>query len=422
MSDLAKVWDIPKAVCPAGSIGWEWDPFDHGRMHQTLARAQRTEPVFYAPSLGYWVVTRYADVQEILRAPDSFSASNANTPISPLPPQALDLLSRGGYALEGIQVNCDPPRHTRIRSFAAQAMNPKRLLALEADTRQLSREAIATLTDRDEADLLREMTYELPARVIFRLLGIPQKDAAQVKAWATDRLMLSFSRAQPEAQMRAAQNLLEFWHYVVALVEQRMDEPGDDFASDLLRLRDGDDERLTVNEINSATFGLLFAGHETTSSQSTNTVHALLSEPDLWSALVQDPALIPAAVEEGLRMYGAVANWRRVAVKDVTIGGLEIPAGSQIIVSFAAANRDPEIFPDPDRFRLDRANGRRHLTFGHGIHVCLGAPLARMEVKVMLEELTQTFPDMRLSEPGPMSFQPAFAFRAPTGLRVRPRG
>lgn len=422
MSDLAKVWDLPPAECPVGSIGHDWDPFDSLRMHEVLARARATEPVFYAPALDAWVVTRHADVLSILHDPSSYSASNANTPITPLPPEALSLLSEGGYALEGIQVNCDPPRHTRIRTHAAQAMNMRRLMALEPEVRSLARAAIDTMRGAAEVDLLRAMTWELPARVIFRLLDIPDADAARVKGWATDRLMLSFSRADASAQMTAARNLLEFWHYVVALVQARVDKPGDDLISALLELRAGDDSRLTMNEINSAAFGLLFAGHETTTSQSTSTVHALLSEPGLWQALVADPALIPAAVEEGLRMYGAVANWRRRALRDVTLGGIDIPAGSQIVVSFAAANRDAQVFDDPDAFRLDRRNGRRHLTFGNGIHVCLGAPLARLEVRVMLEELTATFPAMRLAAPGPMTFHRAFAFRAPTGLRVRPQG
>lgn len=422
MSDLAKVWDQPPATCPAGSVGHDWDPFDHHQMHAVLGRARTQEPVFYSPELDCWVVTRHADVLRILHDPDTFSAANANTPVTPLPEEALQLMARGGYALEGIQVNCDPPRHTRIRAFASQAMNMRRLMALEPEVRRLARAAIADMQGEAEVDLLRAITWELPARVIFKLLDIPEADAARVKVWASDRMMLSFSRASHDEQMKAARNLLEFWQYVVDLVARRQSAPGDDFASDLLRLRDGDDEKLTVNEINSAAFGLLFAGHETTTSQSTSTLLALLSDLALWCALRDDPGLVPAAVEEGLRMYGAVANWRRRALRDVEIGGVRLPAGSQIIVSFAAANRDPEVFEDPDTFRLDRPNGRRHLTFGNGIHVCLGAPLARLEVRVIIEELVAAFPDMRLADGPPPDFHRAFAFRAPKALRVRPAG
>lgn len=422
MSDLAKVWDVPAATCPAGSIGHDFRPFDHHAMHATLARAREAEPVFYSPELGYWVVTRYADILDILRDPDRFSAANANTPISPLPPEALQILQEGGYALEGVQVNVDPPKHTRIRAVASQAMGMKRFVGMEPDIRRMVREMIEAFRGEDRVDLMPALTYGLPARTIFTLLGIPDEDVPKVKAWATDRLLLSFSRPTRDQQIEAARNLVAFWNYCVGHVARRVEDPQDDYASDLLRLRGGDDNVLTLNEVNSIAFGLLFAGHETTTSQVTNTLNALLSEPGLWDAVVADPGLIPNAVEEGLRMYGAVANWRRIAKEDVEIAGIRIPAGGPILMSFCAANRDPGMFPDPDRFRLDRPNSRRHLTFGNGIHTCLGAPLSRIEMKVMIEELAAAFPRLRRAPGHPVDYAPAFAFRVPDRLWVDLRG
>lgn len=418
MSDLSKVWDIPKVTCPVGSIGHRYRPFDHRAMHATLKEARKSEPVFYSPDIDYWVVTRYADVISILRDPDRFSAANANTPITPVPDEALAVLQEGGYALEGIQVNCDPPRHTRIRAVASQAMSMKRFMGMEADIRRIVQEDLDRLAGRGRVDLLHEFTYELPAKVIFQLLGIPAEDAAQVKEWSTNRLLLSFSRPSPAEQIEAARNLVKFWNYCVGLVASRIEEPRDDFASDMLRLRGGDDSVITLNEINSAAFGLLFAGHETTTSQITNTLDALLSERSNWEAICRDPALIPNAVEEGLRMFGAVVNWRRRTRTDVEIGGIAIPEGSNLLISFTSANRDEEQFPDGDRFDLSRPNSRKHLTFGHGIHVCLGAPLARLEMRIMLEELTRRFPKMQRVAERPVEFAPAFAFRAPQSLWV----
>ncbi len=418
MSDLAKVWDIPAATCPLGSVGHRYKPFDHAEMHATLALARAEEPVFYSPDIDHWVVTRYADVLAILRDPERFSAANANTPISPVPQEALNILGEGGYSLEGIQVNCDPPRHTRIRNLAAQVLNMKRFASMEDDIRRLVVADLERLRGRGRVDLLKEFTHELPAKVIFRLLGIPEEDAQQVKAWSTNRLLLSFSRPTHEQQIDAARNLLKFWHYCVDLVARRIREPRDDFASELLRLRGGDDAALTINEINSATFGLLFAGHETTTSQATNTIDALLADPRQWEAIRADPGLIPNAVEEGLRLFGAVVNWRRRTTCDVTIGGTTIPAGSNVMISFTSANRDDEQFADADRLDLTRPNSRRHVTFGNGIHVCLGAPLARLEIRVMLEELTRRFPGMRRAGDLPVRYAPAFAFRAPQSLWV----
>jgi cytochrome P450 len=418
MSDLAKIWTTPPAACPAGSIGHRYQPFDHHAMHATLSDARQSEPVFYSPELDYWVVTRYDDVISILRDPDRFSAANANTPITPVPQEALQILRDGGYALEGIQVNCDPPRHTRIRAIASQAMNMKRFMAMEAEIRRIVREDLDRLAGKGRVDLLKEFTHDLPAKVIFQLLGIPEQDTAQVKAWSANRMLLSFSRPTHEEQVDAARNLAQFWTYCVGLVASRIEAPGDDFASDMLRLRGGDDTVITLNEVNSAAFGLLFAGHETTTSQVTNTLDILLRERSNWNELCKDPRLIPNAVEEGLRLYGAVVNWRRRTRCDVELGGMEIPEGSNLLISFTSANRDKSQFPDGDRFDLRRSNSRKHLTFGHGIHVCLGAPLARLEMRIMLEELTTRFPRMRRVEGCPMDFAPAFAFRAPQSLWV----
>src|SRR5206468_7614452 len=253
---------------------------------------------------------------------------------------------------------------------------------------------------------------------IFLLLGIPEDEAAQVKKWATNRLLLSFSRPTHEEQMDAARNLLKFWHYCVGLVARRIDNPQNDFASNMLRLRNGDDTVLTVNEINSAAFGLLFAGHETTTTQATNTINALLTERENWDAICADPSLIPNAVEEGLRMYGAVVNWRRRTKCDVEISGVRIPVGSNILISFTSANRDEKYFERPDHFDVRRANARKHLTFGNGIHVCLGAPLARLEVRIMLEELSKRYPDARLVSDRKVEYFPAFAFRLPKSLWI----
>jgi cytochrome P450 len=417
MSDLAKVWDVPKVSCPIGSIGHSYDRFDHTKMHEALAQPRRSEPVFYSPDIDYWVVTRYDDILVILRDPERFSAANANTPITPVPKEALAILQNGGYALEGVQVNCDPPRHTRIRAAASQYLAMKQFMSREQVICRLVIEALERLRGKNRVDLLKEFTYELPAKVIFLLLGIPDEDAAQVKEWSTNRLLLSFSRPTHQQQVDAAENLLKFWHYCAGLVSKRIDDPQDDYASFLLRLRNGDDSVLTINEINSLAFGLLFAGHETTTSQVTSAIHALLADWKNWEAICADPSLIPNAGEEALRMFGAVVSWRRTN-SDVEISGVHIPAGSNLLISFTSANRDETHFPDPDRFDVRRANARKHLTFGNRIHICLGAPLARLEMKIMLEELSRRYPSMRLAGDGTMPFAPAFAFRAPQSLWV----
>lgn len=416
-TDLEKVWQIPPVECPLGSLGHRYPAFDPIAIHAILEEAREREPVFYSPELGYWVVTRYDDVLSILRNPDQFSAANANTPITAVPEEALQVLKQGRYALEGVQVNCDPPRHTRIKTSVQQVLNIKNYLPLEGEIRRIAVEAIAQFAG-DRVDLLQALTYELPAKTIFKILDIPENEAPLVKQWSTNRMLLSFSRPSRELQVESAHNLVKFWDYCVRMVQERIDNPGQDFASHLLALRAGNDNVLTINEINSCTFALLFAGHETTTSQMTNTIRALLTSPDQWRLLCTQPGLIPNAIEEGLRMYGAVSNWRRRTKTDVVIAGRAIPAGSNLLISFASANRDPRQFEDPDRFDVKRKNARKHLTFGNGIHHCLGAPLARLEMRVVLEELMARFPDMMLAEEAVARYEESFAFRIPKSLRV----
>jgi cytochrome P450 len=163
---------------------------------------------------------------------------------------------------------------------------------------------------------------------------------------------------------------------------------------------------------------MMFAGHETTTNQLTNAFRELMIQRHAWEAICADPSLIPSVVEETLRLDGAVIHWRRRAKKDVEISGVKVPAGANIMLSFAAANRDEAVFPDPDVLDVRRANARKHLTFGNGIHVCAGAALARLEMKIVMEEVTKRFPDMRLAPGEDVSHLYTYVFRAPTALWV----
>jgi cytochrome P450 len=183
-------------------------------------------------------------------------------------------------------------------------------------------------------------------------------------------------------------------------------------------MRDGDDARLTLNEIASLVFGLLLAGHETTTNMTANALHALLAHHDRWERLVREPALIPNAVEETLRFASSVVCWRRRALVDVEIGDVAIQQGSNILLSLGSANHDEAHFAAPDTLDITRGNAREHVSFGHGLHFCLGAPLARLELRVILEELTRRFPTMRLAEDAPLDLIRTIAFRGPRALWV----
>ena len=262
------------------------------------------------------------------------------------------------------------------------------------------------------------MTYEYPAYVLFHVLGVPDADVPQVKAWAGNRIKLYYGRPCADEQITITENLVPFWRYVVDLVADKARNPQDDLTSDLIRMRDGDDSILTLNEIASCMITLLVAGHETTTAQINNSLLHLLSQRKHWEALCADPAGIPKALEEMMRYDPSVCTWRRLAVKASTINGVEIPAGSNLLLMLNSANRDPDIFPEPDDIVFERDNLKEQLAFGYGIHYCVGAPLARLEMAILLETLTRELPDMRLVPEQAIAYTRNISFRGPVALRV----
>lgn len=412
----------PKSIpagCPMHSAGQNFHPFEHEGMYDFFAEIRADVPVFYSPEIDYWVVTRREDVIAVLRDHDRFSATVATQPVVPWPPEMLQSMIDRGFTNESVQVACDPPRHDRIRTHVQGFLNPKKLLSYDGAVRELVKGYVAQMKGKDEIDLVDALTYELPAKTAFLLLGVTDIDPRRIKRWTELRVKLMHGHPTREEQFAAADDLLDFWNFSCDLVEQRKKVPGDDYPSWLLASRGGDDTRLTENEIKSLVFASLLAAHETTSNASANLLLELLRRPEDWKALVDDPKLIPNAVEEGLRYVSSVVAWRRLAKEDVEIGGVTLPAGSKIILSLASAGRDEATFENGETFDIRRKNARSHVAFGNGLHFCMGAPIARMQMRMMVEELTAAFPNMQLIEDDPVEIVGVLTFRGPTRLPVR---
>jgi cytochrome P450 len=254
--------------------------------------------------------------------------------------------------------------------------------------------------------------------VIFHILGVPPEDVTSVKRGAANRLLFMFGRASDDEQVKIADGMASFWRYCEALAEDRRARPRNDFTSDLVHTADQTGSPLTQQEVATILFGLLLAGHETTTNILGNALRRLLEWPDAWDAIGADPALIPGAVEEVLRFDSSVIHWRRRTVAAVALSGVELPPGADVLVCIGAANRDPEVFADPDRFDIRRPNAHEHLSFGAGPHLCLGAPLARLEARVVLEELATALARMRLTPGQRYDFMPIIGFRGPRELYV----
>jgi cytochrome P450 len=376
-------------------------------------------PIFYAPSIGYHVVTRHADIAQVFDDPATYSAAVAQAPLVPLSPEAQRILLDGGHAPQPSMVSLDEPAHARLRKPAARAFAVKRVNDLMPTIRRITAELLDAVPAGTEFDLVDALAFPLPAAIVFSLIGVPDADVPQLKRWCGYRAALGWGRPRPEDQIEIATNMAAYRRYLRDLVDRKRTARADDLTSDLLAIHDEDPERLTLAEIASILFSLSFAGHETTTGLIGNTVRRLLEAPEHWDAIVRDPALIPAAVDESLRFDPSVPVWRRVTTRPVTLAGLELPRGARLFLWLAAANRDPSVFPAPERFDLHRSNADQHLAFGKGLHYCLGAHLGKVEARIVLDELTRRFPRLRLVPGQRLTFHPNISFRGPQQLRVR---
>jgi cytochrome P450 len=403
------------------TIEERFDPFSAEYLadpYPTLRELRETTRAFYSPAIDHWVVTNYADVRHILTTTSSFSALNALQPLTELCPHAASLLKQGGYAATPALTNLDPPGHARQRRLANASFTPKRIAALEPFVRDLAQLFLDEHFRNGSADMIADLAWGFPALVLFRVLGLPESDLARVKRGALHRGTVIFGRAKEDEQIEAARELASFWRYAAALVEARTESPRDDFVSSLVQAGYAGGDALSREETVSIMLQMLFAGHETTTRLIGNSFRRLLEHRESWEAICRDPGLIPNAIEEVLRFDGSVIAWRQKTKEPVEIGEARLPKDAKLLLLLASANRDPAVFPDPDRFDIRRPNAREHLSFGVGVHNCLGAPLARLEARVVLEEVSRRLPSLRLTENAKLNFPASISMRGPVSLPV----
>lgn len=397
-----------------------FDPLAPEFLADPYAAMRGLPPVFFAPSIGYYVLSRYADVERVFTDPHSFSAAPAQLPLVPLVEEAKRILFEGGHKPQPSMVSLDPPAHTRLRGPTARAFTSKRVADFEPRIRETTEELLNDIDVTAAFDVVARLTQPLPLTVIFRFMGVPRADWEQLRSWGGNRLALAWGRPTPEEQIHHAENIAAYRQYLRGLVAAKALVRGDDFCSALLQIHDDDPEALKHEEIASILFSLSFAGHETTNNLIGNALRRLLEDPSRWDAVVADPSLVPGVVEEVLRYDPSVVVWRRLTTRDVEISGVTIPAGSKLFLWLAATGRDPSVFPEPERFDPHRANAKRTLAFGRGIHYCVGAALGKLEAQVALQELARRFPRLRLVAGQEIPFHPNISFRGPLSLWVTP--
>ncbi|MFI9185077.1 cytochrome P450 [Streptomyces goshikiensis] len=379
--------------------------------HSAYARLREAAPVRRIEGTDgrpAWLVTRYDDVRAALADPrlslDKRNAAEGGYRGLTLPP-----------ALDANLLNMDPPDHTRIRGFVTRAFTARRVEQLRAPMRESADRLLDALGPHGTTDLMASYAAPLPIIVICDLLGVPEEHRRDFRVW-TDALIAP-DPARPGAAKEAVAAMLGFF---LELVAHKRERPGADLLSDLVAVRDSDGDRLTEDELLSLAFLILVAGYENTVQLIGNAVLALLRHPYQLAVVRKDPSRLRAAVEEAARYEGpALLAIRRFATEDVTLSGVTVPAGETVLLSLAAANRDPDRFSGPDLFDVFRDTAG-HLALGHGIHYCLGAPLARAEAEIALAALLDRFGALALAEPaeGPR-WRPSLRARGLLELRVR---
>jgi cytochrome P450 len=339
--------------------------------------------------------------------------------VFPVCEEAQKILSAEDYNPQAVMSNRQQPDHTRIRRYTRDGFNARRMKLLEPYIRDTCETLIDNMLEKGgPTEFVSALAHPLPGQVIFRFIGFPEADDEQLIYWTANRLAFTWGKPTPEKQVEIAENMLKYWRYCRDFVALRNEQPADDLTSELLAAHKANPEDLSYREVESVIYGLSFAGHEIVSNFIALTLLNVLPRREQWEALCKDSALIPNALEEVLRADSPQTSWRRIATQDTRIGGVDIPAGTQIFVSIGAANHAPELFENPSDFDIYRENAGKHISFGHGIHFCLGARLARLEGQIAIEALARRIPSLRLVEKQELEFAPNITFRGPRKLYV----
>jgi cytochrome P450 len=349
--------------------------------HPVYRALREREPLHRSEERGIWVLSRHADVRNAILDPETFSSAQGVIPSGFVPEKP-------------ILISSDPPAHTRLRKAVQRALTPRRVGALEPMIRAYARQLVDALPRGEEIDLVARFTQPLPMYVMSELLGVPMEDRPTFRRWAE---AVVHTNVGSSAAIETAQR--ELYAYFADVVAERRAKPRDDLTSILLSPTE-EGELLSEDEMLGFCFLLLLAGIETTTAALGNAVALLDRERGERKRLLDDPARIPSAVEEVLRYDSPVQGLSRTLTRDVELHGRGLAEGERVHMLFAAANRDERAFPDPDRFDTSR-DPNPHLAFGFGVHFCLGASLARLELRIGLEELLEHAPGYEVTDEEP---------------------
>jgi cytochrome P450 len=360
-----------------------FDPYSyehHEDPYPTYRRLRNEAPAYLDPERGFWALSRHDDIRAAIDDWPTYSSSEGIT------------LERRSEAVEPMLIEMDPPRHTELRALVSRAFTPRRVAGLESPIGELARELSTSFAPGARVDVIEEFAAKLPMAVISVMLGVPREDQDELRSWSD--AMLHREEGSAELTRAGIDGATRLYGYFGDVIANRRRTPSEDLVGALVAAHEGD-RTLSHAEVLGFCFLLLIAGNETTTKLIGNAIFWLAAFPDQRARLLADPSLIPAAVEETLRFDTSTQALARVLTRDVELHGVTLPTGRKGLLLFGSANRDERRWDEPDVFDIDR-NPAGHLAFGHGVHHCLGAPLARLETRVALEILLPVLGEYRV--------------------------
>lgn len=376
-------------------------------------------PVYLMPDSGAYLVSRYRDVQHVIRHPEIWSN---------------DLLGKAGFSMfqheEARQVleadgwprdtrlQTDPPEHRDYRELVSGSFSAGRVKALEPFIRQIAESLADEMAKDEECEFVTRFAAWLPIRVITQMLGLPAADAGQIKTWSDAWVEPLSAGISKEREIEVAKLGLELQHYLSGWMERKRQSPKEDVLTDLANACFPNGEPLPMAEKMGMAEHLIVGGHETATSALASGVALMIRHPEVTAALREDGGLIRNFVEEVLRLESPSQGFFRYALADAEVAGVLIPKGSMVHIRFAAANRDPEVFPDPDRIDLNRGNAGAHMAFSQGEHHCIGAPLARLELQTAFRTLLTRFDELSFASDAALEYVPGLALRSLRALPI----
>ncbi|WP_211210846.1 cytochrome P450 [Sporichthya polymorpha] len=382
-----------------------------------FGQLREAAPVMYVPEMDAWVLSRYEDVVVAAKDTKRFGSMPADL-VGEVPDEVKDQLPHGYAPWIPALVNTNPPEHTRIRRLANHPLTAKSVARREDAIREAANALIDEFVADGRADLVEKFATPMPLHVLIRFLGVPEQDLQRFRDWTLGIVELFLPSIAPERRLELARDQVKFSEYLNEAIAARRKEPGDDAISELVLAQEEGENKLTDLEILGIIGQFIIAGFETSAGGISFSLYMLAQHPEIAARLRDDLSLVPKAVEESLRRLTPARGIVRRVLEDVEFGGQKIPAGSNLFLLVQSANNDPTVFNCPEKFDIDRENSemRKSIHFGTGPHLCIGAPLARLDMRIALETVLTRLPNLRVVPGQEIRVQDGMIFHRPERL------